>query len=156
MSTSTMEKKMDHGSESPSGASTNTGVSAGALKSVIERVERLEEEKTGIQSDIREILKEAQGHGFDTKVIRQVIRIRKMDQKDRAYQEEILDTYIKPAVETDGGMISFKDYTNGIVTVELKGSCSGCPSSTITLKKGIEGMLTKMIPQVKEVVAQAV
>lgn len=70
--------------------------------------------------------------------------------------KEILDTYIKPAVETDGGMISFKDYTNGIVTVELKGSCSGCPSSTITLKKGIEGMLTKMIPQVKEVVAQAV
>lgn len=69
--------------------------------------------------------------------------------------KEILDTYIKPAVETDGGMISFKDYTNGVVTVELKGSCSGCPSSTVTLKRGIEGMLTKMIPDVKEVIAHS-
>jgi NFU1 iron-sulfur cluster scaffold homolog, mitochondrial len=70
--------------------------------------------------------------------------------------KEILDTYIKPAVEIDGGMISFKDYTNGIVTVQMKGSCSGCPSSTVTLKRGIEGMLTRMVPQVKEVIAEAV
>lgn len=69
---------------------------------------------------------------------------------------EILDTYIKPAVETDGGMISFKSFDEGRVTVELKGSCSGCPSSTVTLKRGIEGMLTRMIPEVKEVVAEAV
>lgn len=69
---------------------------------------------------------------------------------------EILDTYIKPAVEIDGGLISFKDFTQGVVTVELKGSCSGCPSSTITLKKGIEGMLTRMVPEVKEVVAHSV
>ncbi|OYU95720.1 MAG: NifU family protein [Bacteroidetes bacterium B1(2017)] len=68
---------------------------------------------------------------------------------------DILDTYVKPAVETDGGMISFKSFEDGIVTVELKGSCSGCPSSTVTLKRGIEGMLTKMIPEVKEVVAEA-
>ncbi|MCE2786579.1 MAG: NifU family protein [Bacteroidota bacterium] len=68
--------------------------------------------------------------------------------------QEILDTYVKPAVETDGGQIVFKDFENGIVTVELRGSCSGCPSSTITLKRGIEGMLTRMIPEVKEVVAQ--
>jgi NFU1 iron-sulfur cluster scaffold homolog, mitochondrial len=68
---------------------------------------------------------------------------------------DILDTYIKPAVETDGGMISFKSFNEGVVTVELKGSCSGCPSSTVTLKRGIEGMLTKMIPEVKEVVAEA-
>lgn len=68
---------------------------------------------------------------------------------------EILDTYIKPAVETDGGMISFKSFQEGIVTVELKGSCSGCPSSTVTLKRGIEGLLTKMVPEVKEVVAES-
>ncbi len=70
---------------------------------------------------------------------------------------EILDTYVKPAVETDGGMISFKQFEPeiGRVTVELKGSCSGCPSSTVTLKRGIEGMLTKMIPDVKEVVAES-
>jgi Fe-S cluster biogenesis protein NfuA len=58
-------------------------------------------------------------------------------------------------VETDGGMISFKSFNEGVVTVELKGSCSGCPSSTITLKRGIEGLLTKMVPEVKEVVAEA-
>lgn len=69
--------------------------------------------------------------------------------------KEILDTYIKPAVEVDGGQISFRDYENGIVTVELRGSCSGCPSSTVTLKRGIEGMLTRMVPSVKEVVAHA-
>lgn len=68
---------------------------------------------------------------------------------------EILDTYIKPAVETDGGMISFKSFEEGKVTVELKGSCSGCPSSTVTLKRGIEGMLTRMVPEVKEVVAES-
>lgn len=69
--------------------------------------------------------------------------------------KEILDTYIKPAVEVDGGQISFRDYENGIVTVELRGSCSGCPSSTVTLKRGIEGMLTRMVPSVKEVVAHS-
>ncbi|MBC7382142.1 MAG: NifU family protein [Bacteroidia bacterium] len=68
---------------------------------------------------------------------------------------DVLDTYIKPAVETDGGMISFKSFENGVVTVEMKGSCSGCPSSTVTLKRGIEGMLTKMIPEVKEVIAES-
>ncbi len=68
---------------------------------------------------------------------------------------EILDTYVKPAVETDGGQIVFKDFVNGIVTVELRGSCSGCPSSTVTLKRGIEGMLTRMLPEVKEVVAES-
>ena len=69
---------------------------------------------------------------------------------------DILDTYVKPAVETDGGMISFKSFEDGVVTVQMKGSCSGCPSSTVTLKRGIEGMLTRMIPEVKEVVAEAV
>jgi len=69
--------------------------------------------------------------------------------------KEILDMYIKPAVEVDGGQISFRDFENGIVTVELRGSCSGCPSSTVTLKRGIEGMLTRMVPEVKEVVAHS-
>lgn len=69
--------------------------------------------------------------------------------------KEILDMYIKPAVEVDGGQISFRDFENGIVTVELRGSCSGCPSSTVTLKRGIEGMLTRMVPAVKEVVAHS-
>lgn len=68
---------------------------------------------------------------------------------------EILETYVKPAVENDGGLIALHSYNEGIVTVALKGSCSGCPSSTITLKQGIQNLLTNMVPEVKEVVALA-
>ena len=69
--------------------------------------------------------------------------------------KELLENYVKPAVEMDGGAISFKSYHNGSVTLSLQGSCSGCPSSMITLKSGIEGMMKRMIPEVKEVVAEA-
>ena len=68
--------------------------------------------------------------------------------------KELIETYVKPAVEMDGGNIEFKSFKEGIVTVVLQGSCSGCPSSTVTLKSGIEGMLQRMIPQVKEVVSE--
>lgn len=68
---------------------------------------------------------------------------------------EILEQYIRPAVEGDGGSITFKGFVDGVVTVQLRGSCSGCPSSTITLKAGIEGLLKRMIPDVKEVVSEA-
>lgn len=68
--------------------------------------------------------------------------------------KEILENYVKPAVEMDGGAIQFKEYTNGVVKLMLQGSCSGCPSSTITLKSGIEAMMKRMIPEVKEVVAE--
>lgn len=67
---------------------------------------------------------------------------------------EILDEYIKPAVEQDGGEISFKSFENGVVSVILRGSCSGCPSSTYTLKAGIEQLLKRMVPGVEEVVAE--
>lgn len=65
----------------------------------------------------------------------------------------ILDEYIKPAVESDGGAIEFHSYEEGIVKVVLKGACSGCPSSTATLKGGIESLLKSMLPEVKEVEA---
>ncbi|OAV44753.1 NifU family protein [Lewinella sp. 4G2] len=65
--------------------------------------------------------------------------------------KELIDTYVKPAVEMDGGNIEFKSYEEGVVTVIMQGSCSGCPSSTVTLKSGIESMLKRMMPQVKEV-----
>ena len=68
--------------------------------------------------------------------------------------KELIDTYVKPAVEMDGGNIEFKHYENGKVFVVMQGSCSGCPSSTVTLKAGIEGMLKRMIPQVEEVVQE--
>jgi len=69
--------------------------------------------------------------------------------------KELLDNYVRPAVEMDGGAIQFKSYDEGIVNLMLQGSCSGCPSSMITLKAGIEGMMKRMIPEVKEVVAEA-
>lgn len=68
--------------------------------------------------------------------------------------KELIDTYVKPAVEMDGGNIEFKSFDKGIVTVVLQGSCSGCPSSTFTLKSGIEGMLKRMVPEVTEVVSE--
>lgn len=68
--------------------------------------------------------------------------------------KELIDTYVKPAVEMDGGNIEFKAYENGKVYVTMHGACSGCPSSTVTLKAGIEGMLKRMIPEVQEVVQE--
>ena len=69
--------------------------------------------------------------------------------------KELLENYVKPAVEMDGGAIQFKSYNDGVVNLMLQGSCSGCPSSMITLKAGIEGMMKRMIPEVREVVAEA-
>jgi len=66
----------------------------------------------------------------------------------------ILDEYIRPAVEQDGGAITYHSFTDGVVKVKLQGSCSGCPSSTITLKAGIENLFTRMMPgEVKSVEA---
>ncbi|MEZ5032048.1 MAG: NifU family protein [Saprospiraceae bacterium] len=67
---------------------------------------------------------------------------------------ELIETYVKPAVEMDGGNIEFKGFREGVVSVIMQGSCSGCPSSTVTLKAGIEGMLKRMVPEVREVVAE--
>jgi len=66
---------------------------------------------------------------------------------------KILDTKVKPAVARDGGDIKFKEFKNGVVTVQLQGSCSGCPSSTMTLKQGVQNLLCHYISEVKEVIA---
>ena len=68
--------------------------------------------------------------------------------------KELINTYVKPAVEMDGGNIEFKKYVDGNVYVIMQGACSGCPSSTVTLKAGIEGMLKRMVPEVNEVIAE--
>ena len=85
---------------------------------------------------------------------------KKLDnEKDANFDEiekqiiKILDTKIKPAVARDGGDIKFKKFKNGVVTVQLQGSCSGCPSSTMTLKQGVQNLLCHYIPEVKEVIA---
>ncbi len=66
---------------------------------------------------------------------------------------EVLDSKVRPAVAKDGGDIKFKSFENGVVTVELKGSCSGCPSSVMTLKQGVQNLLCHYIPEVKSVEA---
>lgn len=70
--------------------------------------------------------------------------------------KEILDEYVKPAVEQDGGAISYASFNDGVVKVKLQGACSGCPSSLVTLKAGIENLLIRMIPEVKEVDAEGI
>ena len=70
--------------------------------------------------------------------------------------KDILDEYIKPAVEMDGGAIQFHSFENGTVKLLLQGACSGCPSSTVTLKSGIENLLKRMVPEVQEVEAEGV
>jgi Fe-S cluster biogenesis protein NfuA len=64
---------------------------------------------------------------------------------------DALEAYVKPAVENDGGLILFRSFKDGIVTLQLKGSCSGCPSSSLTLKAAVEQLLKRMVPEVKEV-----
>ena len=68
----------------------------------------------------------------------------------------LLEEYVKPAVEQDGGAIEYKSFNDGIVKVFLQGSCSGCPSATVTLKSGIENLLKSQIPEVKSVVAEEI
>ena len=67
--------------------------------------------------------------------------------------QEVLDSKIRPAVARDGGDIAFKSFKDGVVIVELKGSCSGCPSSIMTLKQGVQNLLCHYIPEVKSVEA---
>jgi Fe-S cluster biogenesis protein NfuA len=69
--------------------------------------------------------------------------------------KDLLEKYVKPAVEKDGGFIAFHSFENGLVKLKMQGSCSGCPSSQITLKSGIEGLLKRMVPEVMEVEAEA-
>ena len=66
---------------------------------------------------------------------------------------KVLDQKVRPAVAKDGGDIKFKEFKDGVVKVQLQGSCSGCPSSTMTLKQGVQNLLCHYIPEVKEVIA---
>ena len=66
---------------------------------------------------------------------------------------KVLDQKVRPAVAKDGGDIKFKEFRDGIVKVQLQGSCSGCPSSTMTLKQGVQNLLCHYVPEVKEVIA---
>jgi Fe-S cluster biogenesis protein NfuA len=69
--------------------------------------------------------------------------------------KDLLEKYVKPAIQMDGGHIEFRSFEEGVVKLSLQGSCSGCPSSTLTLKSGIEGLLKRMVPEVESVEAIA-
>jgi Fe-S cluster biogenesis protein NfuA len=102
----------------------------------------LEEGKAIINEDEIQVRAKAEDNGEnDSDVVRRI--------------KELLENYVKPAVEMDGGAIAFRSYNDGVVNLMMQGSCSGCPSSMITLKSGIEGMMKRMIPEVKEVIAEA-
>lgn len=109
-------------------------------------------------ADIEPLLKE-----FVKGAVESEMQILKEEQKTVDFEgseteikiQQILNDYVRPAVEQDGGAISYKSFNEGVVTVELRGSCSGCPSSTITLKSGIENLLKRMVPEVTEVVSEA-
>ncbi len=83
----------DQSVETADSSSDTGGITAGRLRSFIERVERLEEEKAALTADIREVYSEAKSDGFDTKIMRQIVRMRKIDSQDRQEQEAILDLY---------------------------------------------------------------
>ncbi|MDB4835173.1 NifU family protein [Cyclobacteriaceae bacterium] len=100
---------------------------------------------------------------FDEDIKKQVVGEDLKEQRNQSDNIEIinqikvvLEEYVKPAVESDGGAIAFQDYSEGKVTVLLQGSCSGCPSATVTLKNGVESLLKRMVPEVTEVVAEGV
>jgi Fe-S cluster biogenesis protein NfuA len=119
-----------------------------------------------IMSKIKELIKnhvEAEGiiivDGFDEEMKRILAESEELqftgeDGETARRIKELIDTYVKPAVEMDGGNIEFKRYDKGTVYVMMQGSCSGCPSATVTLKAGIEGMLKRMVPEVQEVVQE--
>lgn len=107
-----------------------------------------------IKKTIKNFLEE--GGEVITKTQSSANQINDSDPEDVKKIKEILNEYIRPAVEMDGGAINFSSYVDGVVKVELHGSCSGCPSSTLTLKSGIENLLKRFMPEVKEVIAEGV
>jgi len=117
---------------------------------------------TEIIPQVREFLKDWLTAGKDVIVMMPAKKEEKKpltitDLNNEGIEGQIIDAleeYVKPAVESDGGEISFVSFDEGVVTVRLQGSCSGCPSSTVTLKQGIENLLKKMVPGVTEVVAE--
>jgi uncharacterized protein (UPF0335 family) len=88
--------------EENTAAISHNSVAGGQLKSIVERLERMEEEKADIATDIKEIYAEAKGNGFDTKTIRKVIRLRKIDKVEREEQEALLDVYLAALGMIDG------------------------------------------------------
>ena len=111
-----------------------------------------EDLKHGIISEINDYY--SKGHNVVVKKSGEITKNKNEESNETINKiNEILNTKIRPAVARDGGDITFKSFDDGIVTVELKGSCSGCPSSIMTLKQGVQNLLCHYIPEVKSVKA---
>jgi Fe-S cluster biogenesis protein NfuA len=108
-----------------------------------------------IMHELRDFIKDYLEAGKEILKPREIELSEEEENEVVAKIKDLLDEHVKPAVEMDGGAISFKSFDAGVVKVVLKGSCSGCPSSTITLKAGIENLLKRMIPEVESVEAEA-
>lgn len=108
-----------------------------------------------IMQELRDFVKEWLEEGKEVLAAREVSLSAEEESEVVMKIKELLDAHVKPAVEMDGGAISFKSFDEGVVKVVLKGACSGCPSSTITLKAGIENLLKRMVPEVEAVEAEA-
>lgn len=109
-----------------------------------------------ITQEIRKFHKSGKDFVAETLKKRGEYNEHKVDEIEPTTEEKIvslLNKYVKPAVEMDGGHIAFHSFTEGVVKLSMQGSCSGCPSSQVTLKAGIEGLLKRMLPEVQEVVA---
>jgi Fe-S cluster biogenesis protein NfuA len=113
-------------------------------------------EWTEVMPKVKDLIKTHLENGEDVIVKTEsgANEIQENDPEDVKKIKGILNEYIRPAVEMDGGAIQFDSYNDGIVKVQLHGACSGCPSSTLTLKSGIENLLKRFMPEVKEVVAE--
>lgn len=114
-----------------------------------------------VKAEIQHVIKEFLASGKS--ILKENIEQQQIEEAEEQTEDHliakikgVLDEYIKPAVEMDGGAIGFESFDEGVVKVSLQGSCSGCPSSTVTLKSGIETLLKRMVPEVKEVVAEGV
>lgn len=113
------------------------------------------EVKNEIQGVIKDFIEEGSPILTETEV-KEDHHVEESDTDLDAKIKGILDEYIRPAVEMDGGAITFDSFNDGKVKVLLQGACSGCPSSTLTLKSGIENLLKRMVPEVQEVEAEGV
>lgn len=110
-----------------------------------------------IREEIKGIIKNyLEAGNLVVKELNDANQINESDSESVKKIKGILDEYIRPAVEQDGGAITFHSFENGVLKVLLQGSCSGCPSSTVTLKAGIENLMKRMLPEVQSVEAEGV
>tara|TARA_B100000787_G_scaffold99237_1_gene73260 strand:- start:76 stop:618 length:543 start_codon:yes stop_codon:yes gene_type:complete len=129
-----------------------TGVFLGSDFLSINKLENIDWED--IKHIVISLINDFYSTGKEFVIANELFRVKKVELKEIEKKIiSLLETKIRPAVAKDGGDIKFKEFKDGVVKVELQGSCSGCPSSTMTLKQGVQNLLCHYLPEVKEVVA---